>query len=207
MIKLFFALEVREEYDARIRTLTACLPESDRGGYHGDDSEERVVPEIDVEALRKELVRLESARRKLNDLIQRANFDTEVRVPRLSGEGDEVMTLNGALSYRKDILEKVGNLAKRVRAASKQVVVFKEGRDIVRQTPDDFMQCFAELERTRSVFRDVTLAIRMAGYEKTISFVPDELTGECPFDAVVGERPGTVEDGGPFMGALMGDGI
>ncbi|MBU0988703.1 MAG: hypothetical protein KJ823_00780, partial [Proteobacteria bacterium] len=54
---LYEALELRSEYDARIKTLKDCLPESkqnrDRFSFTRDDGISRPSPDFDLTAARK----------------------------------------------------------------------------------------------------------------------------------------------------------
>ena len=76
---LYEALELRSEYDARIKTLKDCLPESkqnrDRLSFTRNDEIRRPSPDFDAVSARKELRKIEIKRRKLNSSIQRANFN------------------------------------------------------------------------------------------------------------------------------------
>ena len=76
---LYEALELRAEYDARIKTLRDCLPEArknrDRLGMYGNDQHQlRTADDFDVSATRESIRALEHKRRKLNNAIQRANY-------------------------------------------------------------------------------------------------------------------------------------
>jgi hypothetical protein len=76
---LYEALELRSEYDARIKTLKDCLPESkqnrDRFSFTRDDGIRRPSPDFDAASARNELRKIENKRRKLNSSIQQANFN------------------------------------------------------------------------------------------------------------------------------------
>jgi len=74
---LFEAIELRAEYDARIKLLRSLLPEArerrDRFSFHRDD-EVRYVPAagFDAAAVRGELDTLNVKRRKLNTASRRS---------------------------------------------------------------------------------------------------------------------------------------
>ena len=106
-VKLYEALELRAEYDARIKTLRDCLPESrqNRGLFSRDsDSSRRPAPGFSVSGAREQLRALEYKRRKLNAAIQRANFEH-----RLEHEGED-LSLTEALETRKALNERLGEL-------------------------------------------------------------------------------------------------
>jgi len=100
-LKLYEALELRSELDARIKTIKDCLPEArqNRKGLFSfrEDGNRRPSPEFDVVAARAGLKRLELRRRKLNSAIQHANFQH-----RIEHDGDS-MTLSEALVVRKEL--------------------------------------------------------------------------------------------------------
>ena len=81
-IRLYEALELRGEYDARIKTLRDCLPEArqnrDLFSRRDNDSSRRPAPGFNVSEARNQLRSLEFKRRKLNAAIQRANFEHRV---------------------------------------------------------------------------------------------------------------------------------
>ena len=80
-VRLYEALELRAEYDGRIKTLRDCLPESrqKRGLFSGDsDSSRRPAPGFSLSEARDQLRALEFKRRKLNAAIQRANFEHQI---------------------------------------------------------------------------------------------------------------------------------
>lgn len=76
---LYEALELRAEYDARIKTLKECLPEAkqNRGRFsilRDKEGLDRPSPDFNVVEAREQLRKLEIKRRKLNSAIQQANF-------------------------------------------------------------------------------------------------------------------------------------
>ena len=83
--KLFIyeALELRSEYDARIKTFKDTLPETrqnrDRLFFsRDDDGRRRPSSDFDMAEVRRQLRKLEVKRRKLNSAIQQANFNSRV---------------------------------------------------------------------------------------------------------------------------------
>jgi len=102
---LYEALELRSEYDARIKTLKDCLPESkqnrDRLSFSRDEIR-RPSPDFDAVSARKELRKIEIKRRKLNSSIQRENFNHLIDF-----NGDSI-SLSEALEMRKALNEQIG---------------------------------------------------------------------------------------------------
>lgn len=82
---LYEALELRAGYDARIKTLKDCLPESRQNRSRltfsrDDEGMRRPSPAFDVSEARRQLRKLEFKRRKLNSAIQKTNFDCRIEL-------------------------------------------------------------------------------------------------------------------------------
>lgn len=166
---LYEALELRAEYDARMKTLKDCLPEGqqprDRFAFaHADDSRVRPSPEVDGAAAREQLRTLEFKRRKLNNAIQQANFQHQLEI------GGEVITLSEALELRKGLNTQLGELHTQVVKAAYQRVIYKEDRDIVEPTDLSYTQCVQALDDARMAFREVNRKIRAAAFEVRVAF-------------------------------------
>jgi len=166
---LYEALELRAEYDARMKTLKDCLPEGqqprDRFAFaHADDSRTRPSPEFDVAAAREQLRTLEFKRRKLNNAIQQANFQHQLQI------GEDPVTLSEALELRKGLNTQLGELHTQVVKAAYQRVIYKEDRDIVEPTDLPYTQCVQRLDDTRVAFREVNRKIRAAAFAVRVAF-------------------------------------
>lgn len=163
-IYLFEAIELRAEYDARIKTLKDCLPETRRNRSRlsfgrDDDGFLRPSADFDVSQAREALRKLEFKRRKLNSAIQKANFSHSIEF-----EGDDV-NLNEALELRKALNEKIGELHSQVTASAYQRVIYKEGRDIVEENDISYQESAALLEKARLSFRELNRKIRKAAFD------------------------------------------
>lgn len=165
---LYEALELRAEYDARIKTLKDCLPESkqnrDRFSFARDDGRSRPSPDFDLAAARKELRKIEMKRRKLNSAIQRANFNHFIDV-----SGDSI-NLSEALEMRKALNEQIGEFHNQVVTSSYQKVIYKEGRDIVEENEILYADAVKNLERARLAFRKLNRKLRLASFETLADF-------------------------------------
>jgi hypothetical protein len=166
---LYEALELRAEYDTRMKTLKDCLPEGqqprDRYAFaHPDGSRSRPSPEFDVAAAREQLRTLEVKRRKLNSAIQQVNFQHQLEI------GGETVTLNEALELRKGLNTQLGELHTQVVKSAYQRVIYKEDRDIVEPTDVSYAQCVQALDATRMAFREVNRKIRAAAYAVCVAF-------------------------------------
>jgi len=165
---LYEALELRSEYDARIKTLKDCLPESkqnrDRFSFTRDDGMRRPSPDFDVASARKDLRKIEIKRRKLNSSIQRANFNHFITF-----NGDSI-NLSEALETRKALNEQVGEFHNQVVTSSYRKVIYKEGRDIVEENEISYADAVKNLEQARLAFRELNRKLRLASFETLADF-------------------------------------
>ena len=166
---LFEALELRSEYEARIKTLRACLPEfkknRDRFSFSSsDDVRWQPSMDFDVNRARKQVQALENKKRRLNSAIQQANFNYQVQF-----QGDSI-NLNEALELRKGLNEALGELHTLVVNSSVQRVIYKEGRDILEPNELSYTETTREIEETRQLFRELNRKIRQASFTVTVEF-------------------------------------
>jgi hypothetical protein len=166
---LYEALELRAEYDARIKVLRGLLPEArqnrERFSLGRDDEvRRRPVAAFRVDDARDALSALEVKKRKLNNAIQRANFDHSVTI-----EGRE-MNLVEALELRKSVNERLGDLATQLGTAAYERVIYKEGRDIVEGPEVDFERTARALEEMRRRFQELNRALRAAAHAIVVDF-------------------------------------
>jgi len=165
---LYEALELRSEYDTRIKTLKDCLPESkqnrDRFSFTRDDGIRRPSPDFDVASARKDLRKIEIKRRKLNSSIQRANFNHFITF-----NGDSI-NLSEALEMRKALNEQIGEFHNQVVTSSYLRVIYKEGRDIVEENEISYADAVKNLEQARLAFRELNRKLRLASFETLADF-------------------------------------
>ncbi|MDL1964285.1 MAG: hypothetical protein LWW98_08150 [Deltaproteobacteria bacterium] len=165
---LYEALELRSEYDARIKTLKDCLPESkqnrDRFSFTQDDGIRRPSPDFDAASARNELRKIENKRRKLNSSIQQANFNHFINF-----NGDSI-NLSEALEIRKALNEQIGEFHNQVATSSYQKVIYKEGRDIVEENEISYTDAVKNLEQARLAFRELNRKLRLASFETLTDF-------------------------------------
>ncbi len=166
---LYEALELRAEYDARIKTLKDCLPESRQNRSRltfsrEDEGKRRPSPSFDVSETREQLRKLEFKRRKLNGAIQRTNFECSI------DPGGETMNVSEALEARKAINERIGELHTQVVNSAYQRVIYKEGRDIVEESEVPFSECVKNLEEARLAFRELNRGLRRASLETVVDY-------------------------------------
>ena len=168
-LHLYEALELRAEYDARIKTLKDCLPETkqtrSRFSFGRDDEGiRRPSPDFDVSSARNELRKLELKRRKLNSSIQQANFNHFID---FNGHS---INLNEALETRKALNEQIGEFHNQVVASAYERVIYKEGRDIVEENEISYTDSVKNLEQARRAFRELNRKLRLASFESLVDF-------------------------------------
>lgn len=170
-IFLYEALELRGEFDGRIKTLKESLPENRYGNdggsalrWGGDISKAVPAPDVDAAALRAQLKALEYKRRKLNAAIQEANFRNTVLVQ------NETLTIAEALELRKEKRDSIAELHRRATSAAFVRVIHKEDRDIREEPPFRFTEVFGELGDARRSFRALNRALRRASFHTAIDF-------------------------------------
>ncbi|RJQ48533.1 MAG: hypothetical protein C4530_24630 [Desulfobacteraceae bacterium] len=165
---LYEALELRSEYDARIKTLRDCLPETkqnrERFSFSRDEGIRRASADFDAVSARKELKKIEIKRRKLNSAIQKANFSHFIDF-----HGDSI-NLSEALEIRKSLNEQIGELHNQVVNSSYQKVIYKEGRDIVEENEISYMDAVKNLDEARFAFRGLNRKLRLASFETLVEF-------------------------------------
>jgi len=168
-LRLYEALELRAEYDARLKTLKDCLPEAHREHRHfrfdrEEYSRSRPSPDFDLAQVRQQLKSLEFRRRKLNTAIQEANFQHQVEF------GGETLRLSEALELRKGLNTQLGELHTQLVEAAYQRVIYKEDRDIVEDNERSYAECATALEEARLSFRALNRAIRAAAFVVEVDF-------------------------------------
>jgi hypothetical protein len=166
---LYEALELRAEFDARIKTLKNCLPETrqnrDKFIFSRDnEGRRRPSPDFDLADARSKLRNLEIKRRKLNSAIQKTNFNC-----RIDFEGESI-NLSEALETRKGLNERIGELHTQVVNSAYLRVIYKEGRDIVEESEIPYTESIKNLEEARLAFRELNRKLRLASFEAKVEF-------------------------------------
>lgn len=166
---MYEALELRAEYDARLKTLKDCLPEARQSrrafSFERDEGHTlRPAPGFSATTVKERIRGLETRRRKLNAAIQQANFSHS-----FSHDGEEIC-LAEALESRKALNERLGELHTQVVSAAYERVIYKEDRDIVEPNDVSYDESDAELDRSRLEFRRLNRAIRSASHEVSVEF-------------------------------------
>jgi hypothetical protein len=163
-LMLYEALELREEFNWRSKMMKALLPESNRHLIMGRDHDATPVERFDVKECRDIINTLEIKKRKLNDAIQRANFNHEVDVL------GEKMSLYEALADRKGVTQRIPELEGIIQQSIYILTFHKEDRDIRREPDVDYGWCRDELEKNVLRLRALNRAIRKSSYEVEVNF-------------------------------------
>ncbi len=169
--KLFIyeALELRSEYDARIKTFKDTLPETKQNRdrlflSRDDDGRRRPCSDFDMAEVRRQLRKLEVKRRKLNSAIQQANFNSQFEYR------GESINLNEALETRKSLNDQIGELHTQVVNSAYEKVIYKEGRDIVEENELSYTNSVNDLDSARLAFRELNRKLRKASFETLVQF-------------------------------------
>ena len=108
--------------------------------------------------------KLEYKRRKLNNAIQKANFDHQIDFK------GEMLNLSESLEMRKALNLQIGELHEQVVNSAYQRVIYKEGRDIVEENEISYTESVKKLNETRTDFRDLNRKLRLSSFQKMVDF-------------------------------------
>ena len=167
-IFLYEALELRNEYQARLASLKALLPEHRqvrRGFLERDDGERREpAAGFDPAKIRENIRSLEYKSRKLNAAIQQVNFSNKIRVQ------EEEISLAEALEMRKAVNQELAGLQKMLERSAYRKIIYKEERNITEEPEEDFSLVSKQIEEQRLLFRQLNRALRKAAFEIKVPF-------------------------------------
>jgi hypothetical protein len=165
---LFEALELRKEYDRHIKMLEDVLGirESKRDRLFSARDEEEMEPAagFDPEKMEAALKKLQTKRVKLNQAVQKANFENPVQFA-----GEEI-SLAEALEVRKNLLADQEALGRRVSEAAYKRIIHKEGRDIVREPRQQFAESHASFLFNLRNIRQLMAHIHHANHTVTVAY-------------------------------------
>ena len=163
---LYEAIELRNEYDRHIELLQNLLGEpAKRRGFLDDDKEDREpAAGFNQKEVEKELKKLQTKRLKLNQEIQRTNFEIQVE-----HEGEKT-NIAEALEIRKNLLADLKAIAERVEKSSYKRVIHKEGRDIVQEPRHKFGETYKEYQNNLRRLRQLINQIHAVNHTATVNF-------------------------------------
>ncbi len=166
---LFEAIELRSEYDHHVELLEGLLGESakkrGRGMFNDDEDEDKeAAAGFNHNEIEKKLKKLQTKRIKLNQAIQRTNFNTEIDY-----EGKKI-GLSEALELRKNLLEDIKAVALRVERSSFRRVIHKEGRDIIQEPRHKFAETYEEYQEELRQLRHLVTQIHATNHAIIVNF-------------------------------------
>lgn len=135
-----------------------------RGLFSDNDDEREASADFNQKEIEKKLKTLQTKRVKLNQEIQKANFETEVEF------GGKKISISEALEIRKNLLEDIKNAASRVEKSSYRRVIHKERRDIVQEPRHKFTETYRDYQDKLLQLRRLVDQIHAANHLTAVSF-------------------------------------
>lgn len=165
---IFEAVELRNEYDRHIKALEGLIqPGKGREiGFFSRDEEEKMEPgsEFSPEKIEETLKKIQTKRVKLNQAIQKANYDVKIEFM-----GEEI-PLSEALEVRKSLLSQLEIVSKRLNESAFKKVIHKEERDITHEPKYSFKKVYKEFQEKMKNLRTLINLIHKANHENTVGF-------------------------------------
>ena len=164
---LYEAIELRNEYDRHVALLENLLGGESlkkRGLYHNEDEDKEPSADFDQKKNEDRLKMLQTKRVRLNQEIQKTNFETQIEC-----EGKKI-SIAEALEVRKNLISDVNACAARVEKSSYRRVIHKEGRDIVQEPRHKFMETYKEYQESIRRLRGLVTKIHAANHSAAVIF-------------------------------------
>lgn len=163
---LYEAIELRNEYNSHVELLEGLLgePSHKRGLFHEDDQDKDLAADFNQKEIGNRLKKLQTKRVKLNQEIQKTNFETKIEY-----EGTEI-SIAEALEVRKNLLGDIKAIAARVEKSSYRRVIHKEGRDIVQEPRHKFTETYKEYQDSLRHLRHLVTQVHAANHSATVNY-------------------------------------
>jgi len=165
---LYEAVELRKEYDRHVELLEGLLggeSSNKRGLFHRDDDEDKdPAADFDQKEIEDRLKKLQTKRVKLNQEIQKTNFETQIEH---EGKG---ISIAEALEVRKNLLGDIKAVAARTEKSSYRRVIHKEGRDIVQEPRHKFTETYREYQDILRHLRSLVNQVHAANHSATVNY-------------------------------------
>jgi hypothetical protein len=165
---LFEAIELRKEYDRRIKLLEQLLGggqgKQDRLFQRGDEEKREPSADLDLGKMEKNLKNIQTKRVKLNQAIQLANFESKIE-----HEG-ETIPIAEALELRKNLASDLEAISQRVLDSAYTRIIHKEERDIVHEPRYGFKQSYEEFQNRLKKLRNLVIKIHQANHAYCVNF-------------------------------------
>lgn len=163
---LYEAIELRSEFDRHLELLENLTTETiqrSRFVIHNDEDKDPAEG-FDQKDIDDILKKLRTKRIKLNQEIQKTNFEAKIEF-----KGDNI-SLAEALDIRKNLLEETKTVAGRVEKSSYRRVIHKEERDIVQEPRYSFSKTYREYKDNISILRMLVNRIHALNHQSTVNF-------------------------------------
>jgi hypothetical protein len=165
---LFEAIELRKEYDRRIKLLEQLLGgeegKQDRLFRRSDEEKREPSADFDLGKMEENLKNIQTKRVKLNQAIQSANFESKIEY-----EG-EMIPIAEALELRKNLISDLEVISRRVLDSAYTRVIHKEERDIVHEPRHRFKESYEDFQNRLKKLRDLVTRIHKANHAYCVKF-------------------------------------
>lgn len=164
---LYEAIELRSEYDRHVELLGGLLlgeSSKKRSLFHDDDENKDPAADFNQKEIESILKKLQTKRVKLNQAVQKTNFDTQVEYEGLG------ISIAEALEVRKNLLDDIKAIAARVEKSSYRRVIHKEGRDIVQEPRHKFTETYKEYQDRLRHLRHLVIQVHAANHSATVNY-------------------------------------
>ena len=165
---LYEALLLRNEYDYEISIITKLNESFDKKEKHNYYSatapKKEAVKEFDANVLEEHLAKLRIKRLKLNEEIQKINFETQIKY-----RGNSV-SLAQALEIRKQLLNDYSRIQDRVVDSSHKNLIYKEERTIIEEPRYSYKESYEKFRNWLVEWRQLLTKIQEANHKTIVKF-------------------------------------
>lgn len=163
---LFEAIELRNQFDRVIKLLDNVLNEDNHNKSFLRNEEDIKEPakDFDPNEIDDQLKKLQTKRVKLNQEIQKTNFNTHI-----SFDGEEI-SLAEALDVRKNLIADLNFMSGKVKNSAYKKIIHKEERDIVQEPKISFLELYKKFNENLVRLKTLAKLIHIANHQTKIAF-------------------------------------
>lgn len=163
---IYEALELRNEFDRRIRALEGLTGEKkkERSFLSRDEDELQYAKDFNVESVQEKLKKLQTKRVKLNQELQAANMKAKITY------NGSALTLSESLEVKKNLMKDIDILGEKLSDAAFMKVIHKEGRDIVKKPKQKFQEAYRRYDDALVKLRMLNREIHKINHKETVNF-------------------------------------
>lgn len=169
---LFEAIELRNLYDRQIKLLDKLSWEgsdkSDRIFGNSREEEKEPADDFNSKEMDKQLKSIQTKRVKLNQAIQRTNYENSIEYL------GEKVTIAEALEIRKNLISDLEAISNRVQNSAYNRILHKEERDIVHKPKHSFQSVYDEFNVKLKSLRDLINMIHRINHQAIVQFKDEE---------------------------------